>query len=86
MEQHQKTRTLIAKRSLVFKGRKTSVSLEEEFWTALLEIARGDSLSISELVQQIDLDQNNPNLSSAIRVFLLRHIRERVVAGGSGPF
>jgi len=78
MEQQRKSKTLIAKRSLVFNGRKTSVSLEEDFWAALLELAHGQQLSVSELVHKIDLGQNNPNLSSAIRVFLLRLVKEQL--------
>ena len=86
MEQQQKAKTLIAKHSLVFQGRKTSVSLEEEFWAALQENARGHNLPISELVQQIDREQNNPNLSSAIRVYLLRRVKERLAADVGSQF
>jgi predicted DNA-binding ribbon-helix-helix protein len=39
----------IAKRSIVFNGKKTSVSLEDEFWNALKEIADKRGKHISHL-------------------------------------
>jgi predicted DNA-binding ribbon-helix-helix protein len=62
-------------------GHATSVSLEPEFWAVLREIAMADGLSVAALIRQID--QNLPpahhrNLSSAIRVFLLRRLQEKI--------
>jgi predicted DNA-binding ribbon-helix-helix protein len=62
----------IAKHSIVVDGRKTSVSLEWEFWAGVHNIARLKKLTISQLVGGIR-DQNPRNLSSAIRVHVLRH-------------
>ena len=61
----------VAKRSIVFKGHKTSVSLEDEFWNALKEIAGKRALHISELVAEVDEQRGDGNLSSALRVFVL---------------
>jgi predicted DNA-binding ribbon-helix-helix protein len=47
-------KTLIAKRSIVAAGHKTSVSLEDAFWEGLKEIARGRNITLSELVAAID--------------------------------
>jgi predicted DNA-binding ribbon-helix-helix protein len=44
----------VAKRSIVVGGRKTSVSLEEAFWTGMKEIAEGRSITLSDLVGEID--------------------------------
>jgi predicted DNA-binding ribbon-helix-helix protein len=44
----------IVKRSVVIDGQKTSVSLEEPFWTGLKQIALAQHMSLSELVTQID--------------------------------
>jgi predicted DNA-binding ribbon-helix-helix protein len=44
----------IVKRSVVIGGHKTSISLEEPFWTALKQIAHAQHVTTSELVTQID--------------------------------
>lgn len=66
-------KSAVIKRSVLINGRKTSVSLENEFWTALHEIAQDGMLSLSTVVEQIDKSRDNINLSSAIRVFVFNH-------------
>ena len=62
----------MAKRSIAIAGHRTSISLEEPFWSALTEIASGRGLSVSGLVAEIDRDRPaKTNLSSAVRVFVL---------------
>ena len=61
----------VAKRSIVVGGHKTSVSLEEPFWTALKEIAVQRGATLSQLVKDIDAGREHSNLSSAIRLFVL---------------
>jgi predicted DNA-binding ribbon-helix-helix protein len=63
------------KRSACIDGHKTSISLENEFWDALREIARQKTLSTSALIAMIAKSKNRNNLSSAIRVFVLDHFR-----------
>ena len=65
----------VIKRSIVLDGHKTSVSLENEFWNALREIASGKKETVSTLVGRIDHDRTSKNLSSAIRVFVLDYFR-----------
>ena len=65
----------IRKRSVTIAGHSTSVSLEAAFWDGLKEIATARGLSVNGLIEQID-DGRTGNLSSAIRVFVLRHYRE----------
>jgi predicted DNA-binding ribbon-helix-helix protein len=65
----------VVKRSIVVDGHKTSVSLEDSFWNALKEIARGSELTLSGLVSKIDSGRANGNLSSTLRVFVLHHFR-----------
>lgn len=62
----------VVKRSIVVDGHKTSVSLEDAFWTGLREIAHAQQVPLSVLVSQIDSARDQSNLSSAIRVFVLR--------------
>lgn len=65
--------TTIVKHSLVIAGRKTSVSLEDEFWKGFKEIASTRDLTLSALVDDIASGPGNGNLSSAIRLFVLNH-------------
>jgi predicted DNA-binding ribbon-helix-helix protein len=58
-------------------GRKTGVSLEPQFWAALEEIATERGMSMSALVTGVHADRGNANLSSAIRVFVLRYYQDR---------
>ena len=70
-------KSLIAKRSIMVKKRKTSVTLEDDFWQALREIARLRRISLSRLISSIDADREfAANLSSAIRLFVLRFFKE----------
>jgi len=64
------------KRSVTISGHRTSVSLEEEFWTALTEIAATTKQPLAQLVDDIDKTQGRgKNLSSALRLFVLAHYR-----------
>ena len=65
----------VVKRSIVLRSRRTSVSLEEPFWTSLKEIAKTRGDGISELVETIAGGGNQGNLSSAIRLFVLEYFR-----------
>ena len=74
---------MVNKRSIVIAGHATSVSLEEEFWAALKEIAEARRCSINQLVAEID-SQRTGNLSSALRVFVLRQFRPEAVSSAAG--
>ena len=65
------------KRSLSIAGHRTSVSLEEPFWTALREIAAQREQPLATLIAEIDLARKDVNLSSALRLHVLAHYRER---------
>jgi len=45
-------KSTIIKRSIVLKGRKTSVSLETEFWDGLREIACAQKAKLTELTHR----------------------------------
>ena len=66
--------SLIAKRSVIIDGQKTSVSLEDLFWTDMKKIAHAQQMTLSALVAEIDGTREHGNLSSAIRLFVLRHV------------
>ena len=65
--------SLVVKRSIVVDHHKTSVSLEDDFWNALRDIAHGRGETVSQLVGGIDAQRQAANLSSAIRTFVLWH-------------
>ena len=67
----------VVKRSIVIAGHKTSVSLEDAFWTGLKEIAGTRHMTLSDLVASIDSERQHGNLSSAIRLFVLDHYQAR---------
>ena len=75
----------VVKRSIVIAGHKTSVSLEDAFWTALKQIATTRGLTLSEMVATIDTGRQHGNLSSAIRLFVLEHYRSRLDEAGATP-
>jgi predicted DNA-binding ribbon-helix-helix protein len=81
----------IVKRSVSIAGHRTSVSLEAPFWEALRRIAYAQGRSVPSLIGEIDAARGTQNLSSAIRVFVLRSVQEdirgpeRPWAGGRAP-
>ena len=72
----------VAKRSLTVAGHRTSVSLEDAFWTGLRDIAAARNLPLAALVAEIDRSRGGANLSSAIRVFVLDAFRN---GAGAAP-
>ncbi|HYG90574.1 MAG TPA: ribbon-helix-helix domain-containing protein [Azospirillum sp.] len=68
------------KRSVLIAGHPTSVSLEEEFWETLKEVAAARGVSVNALIEEIDAGRTG-NLSSAVRVFVLRDLQRRLAAG-----
>ena len=63
------------KRSITIHGHRTSVSLEEPFWTILHAIAAQRGLSLARLVQMIDKERDG-GLSSALRLFVLAELTQ----------
>jgi predicted DNA-binding ribbon-helix-helix protein len=72
--------TSLKKRSVNIAGHSTSVTLEHAFWSALKDIAEARQSSVAAIIAEIDRtrgeDPGAPNLSSAIRVFVLRTLQE----------
>jgi predicted DNA-binding ribbon-helix-helix protein len=70
----------VVKRSIVLAGHKTSVSLEDEFWRGMKEIAGTRLMTLSTLVDAIDSQRQQGNLSSALRLFVLDYYRSQIPA------
>jgi len=68
----------VVKRSIVLAGHKTSVSLEDAFWSGLKEIAGRRLMTLSTLVDSIDAQRQHDNLSSALRLFVLEFYRNQI--------
>jgi predicted DNA-binding ribbon-helix-helix protein len=68
------------KRSLTIARHRTSVSLEDDFWEALRQFARGDGKSVASLIGEIDKRRSakpgpQPSLSAAIRLYVLERLK-----------
>jgi predicted DNA-binding ribbon-helix-helix protein len=66
------------KRSIAIEGQKTSVSLENEFWRGVKEIAGQRDMTLSDLIKEIGAGRPG-NLSSALRVYVLEHYQAEAV-------
>jgi len=69
----------LRKHSLEIAGHRTSVTLEDEFWNALRDLAKRQGRSLNVLVAEID-EARDGNLSSAIRVHVLKAAQQGVPA------
>jgi predicted DNA-binding ribbon-helix-helix protein len=78
-------RSPVIKRSVVIRGHKTSVTLEDPFWSEIRRIAGSSGSSIAALLRSIDEQRRDANLSSAIRLFVLANARARALAAGPVP-
>jgi len=66
------------KHSVTLQCHRTSISLEDAFWHELRDLARQKEMPINALVAQIDADRGvEAGLASAIRVYVLRALKER---------
>lgn len=71
------------KRSFSIAGHRTSIALEPDFWCGLEAIAAERGLSLAGLVREIDETRESANLSSSVRLAVLRWYRDRAVSASS---
>jgi predicted DNA-binding ribbon-helix-helix protein len=57
-------------------GRYTRIRLDITSWDALYDIARRKGCSVRELIAEIDREREEPNLSAAIRSYVVEYYRE----------
>src|SRR6202171_2502073 len=68
------------KRSVTIDGHRTSVSLEDAFWTELSAIAQARGLSLNALVGQIAHARAAPgNVHSTLRLYVLHELKQRTI-------
>ena len=75
-QMHDAAPQRVIKRSLSIADHRTSVSLEEVFWSELRAIAEQRAQSVAALVAEIDAARGEANLSSALRVFVLQQAKD----------
>ena len=63
------------KRSLVIAGHRTSIALEPEFWSGIEQMADVENIKVTDLIIKIDKNRDTKNLTSALRVAILKHYR-----------
>jgi len=69
-------RSTLINRNIMVAGRRTSMRLEPEMWSALLDIARRERQSIHVLATQVSGHKKpETSLTAAIRVFCLNYYR-----------
>lgn len=73
---------MIRKHSATLHGHRTSFTLEDEFWDELKQIAADRQMSLAGLIADIDDARDaDSNLSSALRVYVLRWLKSPPSAG-----
>lgn len=65
------------KRSIRIAHHNTSISLEPEFWDELKRLAETQGRTLNQIVQEVDATRGG-NLSSALRLYVLRKLKEGV--------
>lgn len=91
-EKRPEGQSTLVSRNITVLGRRTSVRLEPEMWTALREIARRESCKIHDICSLIQMRKNpDTSLTAAIRVFLMLYYRaasteDGHVRAGHGSF
>jgi predicted DNA-binding ribbon-helix-helix protein len=67
----------VVKRSVILEGHKTSVSLEDAFWSEQKEIAGRGGVSLGEVLRLVNSRRGEANLSTAIRIFVFNSVKDR---------
>ncbi len=63
------------KKSISLSGHQTSITMEQEFFDALQDIAHQRKVSVASIIKSIDEQRlPNTNLSSETRIWILKEI------------
>lgn len=63
---------------IIAKQHSTSITLEDEFYKALCQIAKEQKINVNQLITMVDSTRTTPNLSSALRVYVLKTLQEKL--------
>jgi predicted DNA-binding ribbon-helix-helix protein len=67
------------KRSVIVKKRRTSISLEDSFWSSLHAIVRMENITIGDFIERISRSRQTSNLSSSLRVAVLEYYQRLAI-------
>jgi predicted DNA-binding ribbon-helix-helix protein len=73
-------KSVVVKRTVIVQGHKTSVNLEHAFWGGLKEVAAWRDMSLTDLLNSIDSERQDEDLSAAIRLVVLNFYRHQLFA------
>lgn len=69
-------KSTLLSRNITVRGRRTSIRLEPEMWTALREAAKRENCTVHDICSLISVRKSaGTSLTSAIRVFLMLYYR-----------
>jgi predicted DNA-binding ribbon-helix-helix protein len=72
-------KSTVIKHSIAINGQRTSISLEDAFWSTLKDIAHERHETVTHLVTSINANRRQfANLSSALRLFVLEFYKEQL--------
>lgn len=78
-------KSTLVSRNITVLGKRTSVRLEPEMWSALREISKREKCTIHDLCTLIYVRKNeNTSLTAGIRVFLMLYFRAASTEDGHG--
>lgn len=70
---------MMKKHSVTIAGHRTSLTLEDAFWSFLKDTAQQRDMTLNALVTEIDRNRDlSINLCSALRLFVLDQLMARV--------
>jgi predicted DNA-binding ribbon-helix-helix protein len=76
-------KSTLVSRNITVLGRRTSVRLEPEMWTALREISQRENCKIHDICSVIQMRKKpDTSLTAAIRVFLMLYYRAAATEDG----
>jgi predicted DNA-binding ribbon-helix-helix protein len=67
----------VRKRSVTIGGAPTTIAMEDAFWHELRRMAEARKQTVPKLIMEIKEMTRDAELSSAVRVFVLQHARQR---------
>jgi len=68
----------VRKQAVEINGKPSSISLENEFYAALCKLAHARGLNIQDFVGQIAAKKTQKNLSSELRLTVLRELQRQI--------
>lgn len=78
-----KAKTTLVSHNITVMGKRTSIRLEPEMWSALREISKKEGCRVSDLCSLVYLKKNrSTSLTGAIRVFMMLYYRAAVTDAG----